>query len=44
MGRSGGAAAELLGSPGLREQEGLQGGVNKLCGKLQSDVAGLGES
>lgn len=40
MGQSGGAVAGLLGSPGLREQ----GGVNKPCGKLQADVAGLGQS
>lgn len=43
MGQSSGAMEGLLGSPGLREQEGLQGGVNKLCGKLQADVATLGQ-
>lgn len=36
--------AGLVGSPGLREQEGLQDGVNKAYGKLQADIAGLGQS
>ena len=35
--------AGLLGSPGLRGQEGLQGGVNKLYGKVQADVTRLGQ-